>query len=80
MITGLASGSIWVVFQGNGFAHAVVFNEVYSDGTDDGTVFTVQDPWPPGRGTVYPSTYVNRQIVLRSNAAKPRAMIAAVAG
>lgn len=81
LIAGLVRGPIWVVFQGANFAHAVVFNEVFSDGNDsgDGTVFTVQDPWPPNVGTVYPSTYTDRQIILRSNPAKPRAMIAAAA-
>ena len=70
-----------MVYQGHGFAHAVVFNGVYSDGTGngDGTVFCVYDPWPPGRGTIYSSPYTNREIVVRSSAARPRAMIAAAA-
>lgn len=81
LITGLQRGPIWVVFQGATFAHAVVFNEVFSDGdaSGDGTVFAVQDPWPPGVGTQYATTYKNHRIILRSNAAKPEAMIAAAA-
>ena len=81
LIGRLARGPIWVVYQGHGFAHAVVFNAVYSDGTNsgDGTVFAVRDPWPPGRGTIYASPYTNREIILRSNSSRPRAMIAAAA-
>jgi hypothetical protein len=81
LIAGLARGPIWVVFQGTNFAHAVVFSAVFSDGdqSGNGTVFTVYDPWPANVGTVYSTTYVDRQVILRSEPAKPRAMIAAAA-
>jgi hypothetical protein len=81
LISGLARGPIWVVFQGRNFAHAVVFSAVFSDGdeTGNGTVFIVHDPWPPNAGTIYSTTYADRQVILRSEPAKPKAMIAAAA-
>lgn len=81
LIGALQRSPIWVVYQGQNFAHAVIFNAVYSDGDEsgDGTVFSVYDPWPVGRGTIYSSPYTDRQIVVRSSASKPRAMIASAA-
>ncbi|MBK9170673.1 MAG: peptidoglycan-binding protein [Bryobacterales bacterium] len=81
LIAGLARGPIWVVFQGNGFAHAVVFSGVFSDGDEsgNGTVFTVHDPWPAGAGKVYSTPYTGRQVILKSEPSRPRAMIAAAA-
>jgi hypothetical protein len=46
---------LWIASAGAHFAHAVVFSGVYSDGTDDGTMFRIHDPWPQGRGRVYGS-------------------------
>ncbi len=49
---------LWIAGEGAHFKHAVVFSGVYSDGTDDGTVFRIHDPWQVGRGRVY-GTFCN---------------------
>jgi hypothetical protein len=81
LISGLRTGPLWVAFQGNGFAHAVVFSGFYTDSANDtsATVFRVHDPWPPGRGTEYGTTYRNQQVWLRSISPPKSAMIAYVA-
>ena len=49
---------LWIAGAGVNFKHAVVFSGVYSDGTDDGTMLRIHDPWPVGRGRVY-GTFCN---------------------
>ena len=71
---------VWIAFEGMHFKHAVVFSAVLSDGTDDGTVFEVKDPWPVGRGTSYATGYANRRVTLRSSADRPQAIVAFVLG
>lgn len=83
VVRAVAHGPVWVAFQGNGFAHAVVLSAVYSDGDADGTgtVFRVHDPWPPNsrNGTVYGTTYLGSQMILRSISPPLVAMIAYMA-
>ncbi len=73
----------WVAFQGVHVAHAVVFSGMLSDGAQDGTgtVFLVQDPWPPGShvGTAYGTTYLGQTVWLRSVRPAIPAMIAYIA-
>jgi hypothetical protein len=46
------NGPLWVgVAVPSG--HAVVVTGLYGDGTVDGTVVRVNDPWPPGQGSQY---------------------------
>jgi len=82
LIAALARGPIWIALHHPITDHAVVFNAVYSDGdsSDDGTVFSVYDPYPPRFGTIYGTTYINRQVILSSVAARPHVMIQYVAG
>ena len=75
LIPPLSRGPVWIAFEGGTFRHAVVFSAIYSDSTDEGTVFRVHDPWPPGRGTVYGSTYLRHVINLASIAPPRAAMI-----
>ena len=75
LIPHLMRRPLWLGFEGGTFKHAVVASAVYSDGEDDGTVFRIHDPWPPGRGTIYGTTYVNRHVHLRSTPNRPPAMI-----
>jgi hypothetical protein len=49
---------LWIAGAGAHFKHAVVFSGVYSDGTDDGTMLRIHDPWPVGRGRIY-GTFCN---------------------
>lgn len=83
LISTIQRGPAWVAFQGLHFAHAVVFSGMISDGASDGTgtVFLVQDPWPPGggRGTAYGTTYLGQTVWLRSVRPPAAAMIAYVA-
>jgi hypothetical protein len=45
---------LWVACGSHPSSHAVVLSGVYSDGTEDATVFRVHDPWPAGGpGRVY---------------------------
>ncbi len=37
--------------------HAIVFSALWSDGTKDGTLLRIHDPWPPNSGRVYGSFY-----------------------
>lgn len=77
LIGALTRSPLWIGFQLNHVEHAVVFSGVYShrDQSEDGTVFIVHDPWPPGQGSIYGTPYVNREVVLRSVSAQPRAII-----
>jgi len=82
LISALTRGPLWIAFQLHHAEHAVIFSGVYShrDRSDDGTVFIVHDPWPPGQGSIYGTPYANREVVLRSVSARPRAIIQYVAG
>lgn len=83
LILAITQAPAWVAFQGTHLAHAVVFSGVLSDGAPDGTgtVFLVQDPWPPGggTGTAYGTTYLGQTVFLRSVQPAQAAMIAYVA-
>ncbi len=59
LIQALNRGPLWVAYEGGTFQHAVVYSGYYTDaaGDESATVFQVYDPWPPGRGTVYGTTY-----------------------
>ena len=48
---------VWIRAGGANWAHAVVLSGVYSDGdgSGDGTMFRIHDPWPQGRGRIYGS-------------------------
>ena len=49
-------GPIWVAgWVPSG--HAVVYGGIHGDGTADGTLLVIYDPWPPGRGTVRGELY-----------------------
>ena len=54
---------LWIAGTGAHFAHAVVLSGVYSDGSDDGTMFRIHDPWPVGRGRIY-GTFCNPVSIL----------------
>lgn len=71
----LAIGPLWVATDLNSGAHIVVVAGIRGDGTPDGTILTIYDPWEQGmtsfrasnRGSVYEETYqefVNRQETL----------------
>ena len=81
LLAPLRQGPLWVVFEGGSFKHAVVFSGFYTDvaGDESATVFRIHDPWPPGRGTVYGSTYHNSVVSLRSIQPPKQAMIQYVA-
>lgn len=78
LTTALNRGPLWVVFQGINMKHAVVFSGFWSDGSETGVVFRVHDPWPPGVGTVYGTTYYGNTVRLRSVSPPTSAMIAFV--
>lgn len=42
-----------------GGAHAVAFGAIYSDGTPDGTVIKVYNPWPVGVGNIHHFHYMS---------------------
>lgn len=44
---------LWARCGGADWAHAVVFAALESDGTPEGTLIQVLDPWPPGTGRSY---------------------------
>lgn len=81
VLSRLRQSPLWVAFEGGSFKHAVVFSGFYSDaaGDESATVFRIHDPWPPGRGTVYGSTYRNGIVSLRSIQPPRQAMIQYVA-
>ncbi len=79
LISAIAGGPLWLGFEGGTFQHAVVASALYSDRTDDGTVMRLHDPWPPGHGTVYGTTYVGRRVTLKSVSPPRVAMIEYVA-
>ena len=61
----LENGPIWVVTSGGMGGHAVVASAMRGDGTPDGTMLTIYDPWERGmesfrtsnRGAIYQQTY-----------------------
>jgi hypothetical protein len=60
LITGLAglmrSGPLWVAgWVPSG--HAVVYGGIHGDGTADGTLIVIYDPWPPGAGAIHGELY-----------------------
>jgi Papain-like cysteine protease AvrRpt2/Putative peptidoglycan binding domain len=70
LMSAMHRGPAWVGFIGSHFGHAVVFAGMLSDDATDGTgtVFIVNDPWPPGggSGSRYGTTYLGQQVWLRS--------------
>jgi hypothetical protein len=78
-INGLSVGPLWVAFEGGTFKHAVVASAIWGDRTDDGTVMRIHDPWPPGRGTLYGTTYTDRRVRLKSVTPPRLAMVQFVA-
>ncbi|MFY7672031.1 M12 family metallopeptidase [Tenacibaculum sp. MEBiC06402] len=71
----LEAGPLWVATDLQNGAHVVVVAGIQGDGTPDGTILKVYDPWeqgmtsfrPSNRGSVYEMTYqefVNRQETL----------------
>lgn len=78
--TAMARNPVWIGFEGQNFKHAVVLSKMLTDGTNEGTAFEVQDPWPVGRGTTYCTGYANGCVTLRSNPSRPQAMVAFVVG
>lgn len=76
----MARNPVWIGFEGQNFKHAVVFSKVLTDGTNAGTAFEVQDPWPVGRGTTYFTGYANGTVTLRSASHRPQAIVAFVVG
>ena len=81
LIAGLNAGPLWVAYEGGTFQHAVVYSGYYADHSRDEatTVFQVYDPWPPGRGTTYGTTYHGRVALDRAVTPAKRAMIQYVA-
>lgn len=81
LISALAHGPLFVALHHPMTDHAVVFNAVFTDGdlSGDGTVFSVCDPYPVGRGSVYGTTYIDQEMVIGSHPAHPRMMIQYVA-
>ncbi len=57
MISLVQRTPVWISAGGSDWAHAVVLSGVYSDGdgSGDGTMFRIHDPWPQGRGRIYGS-------------------------
>ena len=78
IISVMSRGPVFIAFEGNGFKHAVVFSKALTDGTDNGTAFEIQDPWPVGSGTTYSSGYANGLITMRSASHRPQARVAFV--
>jgi hypothetical protein len=78
-VHGLSRVPLWVAFEGGSFEHAVVASAIWSDNSDDGTAMRIHDPWPPGQGTVYGSTYVGRRMRLRAVSPPLVAMVQYVA-
>lgn len=76
----MARNPVWIGLENQASKHAVVFSKLLTDGTDEGTAFEVQDPWPVGRGTTYFSGYAGGRLTLRSVAHRPQVMIVYVVG
>jgi Putative peptidoglycan binding domain/Papain-like cysteine protease AvrRpt2 len=78
VITWLGRSPLWVAYEGGNFAHAVVYSGYYTTGSGSNatTVFRVHDPWPPGRGTVYGTSYRGGTAVGWSTRRPVNAMIA----
>jgi hypothetical protein len=52
----LRRGPLWVAgWVPSG--HAVVYGSIHGDGTPDGTLIVIYDPWPPGRGAIRGELY-----------------------
>lgn len=81
LVNGLRMGPLWVAFEGGSFQHAVVLSGLYTDssGDESATVFRIHDPWPPGRGSVYSSTYHGQTVWVRAVNPAKAAMIQYVA-
>jgi peptidoglycan hydrolase-like protein with peptidoglycan-binding domain len=71
LIEALTRGPAWAVVVGH-TAHAIVLTSIWSDGTADGTVVRIADPWPPGYGAFYGSTYDHHSIALQSGGRRNR--------
>jgi hypothetical protein len=78
-VAGLSRGPLWIAFEGGTFKHAVVASAIWSDSADDRTVMRIHDPWPPGAGTIYGSTYVGRRMQVKSVSPPRAAMVQYVA-
>lgn len=78
-ISAMTRGPLWLAFEGGTFKHAVVASAIFSDGSDDGTVLRIHDPWPQNRGTLYATTYQNRRVLLKSVSPPRAAMVQYVA-
>lgn len=50
----LENGPLWVATDLSGGGHAVVVAEMQGDGTPDGTLLTIYDPWEEGMTTFFP--------------------------
>lgn len=75
LLNAVRRGPVWLAFEGGEFRHAVVLSAAWGDGTDNGTVLQIHDPWPPGRGTVYGTSYAQGVVTLRCAPNHPRAMV-----
>lgn len=53
LIALISRGPLWIRGSGEDWAHAVVLSGVFGDGTADGTMVRIHDPWPPRHGRVY---------------------------
>jgi len=61
----LESGPLWVGTDGGTMGHVIVVAAMRGDGTPDGTLVTIYDPWqrgmrtftPTNRGSIYTETY-----------------------
>ena len=42
--------------------HAVVISGLWSDGTEQGTLIRIHDPWPPGHGAIYATDYPRARV------------------
>lgn len=52
----MRKGPLWVAgWVPSG--HAVVYGGIHGDGTVDGTLIVIYDPWPPGRGRIHGEIY-----------------------
>lgn len=52
----LRRGPVWVAGWVP-FGHAVVYGAIHGDGTPEGTLIVIYDPWPPGRGEIRGELY-----------------------
>jgi len=56
LVSILRRGPLWV---GGAVptTHAYVISAIFGDGTPEGTMITIHDPWPPNRGRIYTVSY-----------------------